>query len=333
MDFTCRVGLEYPGFTLEAAFSAASGDLLTLLGPSGCGKTTLLRAAAGLERLSSGKVILGGNDITSLPPEKRRAGFVFQDYALFSHLNVFENIAYSPKTKGWPKRRTVETVTEKLELVDLAGYEKRKITELSGGEQQRVALARALASEPDLLLLDEPLSALDAGTRTKLRRKISQIQKELSITTIYVTHDQQEALAISDAIVLMLNGGIVQAGPPSELYYRPETVFAAGFIGTANLLPAGKGYRFFRPEHCSLKQPETGNAYRFRGRLSYREYLGKEYLGEMHDETSGAVLNFYFPAGTPIKPGALIDLYVAESDTAVLPAVTAESVQESALRR
>ena len=128
MDFSCSLGLEYPGFTLKAALSAASGNLLTLLGPSGCGKTTLLRAVAGLEQLSFGKVSLGGNDITSLPPEKRHVGFVFQDYALFSHLNVFENIAYSPKTKGWPKKRTEETVTEKLELMDLAGYEKRKIT-------------------------------------------------------------------------------------------------------------------------------------------------------------------------------------------------------------
>ena len=319
MDLTCSLQLEYPGFSLQADFMAASGSLLTLLGPSGCGKTTLLRAVAGLEQLSTGKITLGGREIHPLPPELRNVGFVFQDYALFSHLNVFENIAYSPKAKGWKKKKTADTVSEKLELVGLRGYEKRTVNELSGGEQQRVALARALATEPDLLLLDEPLSALDAGTRTTLRRKISQIQKQLSITTIYVTHDQQEALAISDSIALMQEGGIVQLGSPAELYYRPKTTFAADFIGTANFVTGSRGTLFFRPEHCRLDTPADGRGRRFSGKLLYREYLGKEFLGEIVDDESGSHLYFYFPASRPLEPGSTVELYVFDEDILLMP--------------
>jgi ABC-type Fe3+/spermidine/putrescine transport system ATPase subunit len=324
MDFACSIELEYPGFSLKADFTAASGNLVTLLGPSGCGKTTLLRSAAGLETLSEGSFSLGGREITRLPPERRNVGFVFQDYALFSHLSVYENIAYGPKTRGWGKAQTEKRVFEKLDLVGLRGYGSRRVNELSGGEQQRVALARALAVEPDLLLLDEPLSALDAGTRTELRRKISRIQKELSITTIYVTHDQQEALAISDTIVLMKNGRIVQTGPPAELYYRPTTEFAARFIGTANILP---GPLFFRPEHCLLKKPRTGEFYRFSGRLRYREYMGKEYAGELYDEQRKVVVSFYFPAGAPISTGETVDLFVPKTRTSLLSQEAQENLR------
>lgn len=315
MFFSCRVDLRYPDFHLQAACGADEGDLLTLLGPSGCGKTTLLRTIAGLEGISSGSISLGSRDISALPPERRNIGFVFQDYALFPHLSVFENIAYSPRAKGFSHALIRKTVSEQLELMGLQGYEKRKIHELSGGEQQRIALARALASKPQLLLLDEPLSALDAGTRTELRRKISQIQKTLSITTVYVTHDQQEALAISDKIVLMREGRIIQAGTPEELYGCPETAFAAEFMGTANIFNDGEELLFFRPEHCRLS-PEAGpGCYRFHGPVAYREFIGNGYFGEMQDSERKVKVNFFLSSEKPLSPEDEVDIFVSKSDT------------------
>lgn len=236
----------WPDFSLNIpALTVQSGELLTLLGPSGCGKTSTLRIIAGFAEGYDGAVVLGNRDITALPPEQRRIGVVFQDYALFPHLTVARNIAY-----GLRRRFTLrpglsaseqERVRQLLRLVRLEGFGDRSVRELSGGEKQRVALARALAPKPALLLLDEPLSALDVQLREHLRNEIRRIQQKIGLTTIYVTHDQEEALAVSDRIALFNQGNLVQAGPPRQLYHEPESLFAAGFIGRSNLLNLSPG--------------------------------------------------------------------------------------------
>jgi len=214
------------------------GEFVSLLGPSGCGKTTILRMIAGFERPTSGRILVEGNDITGQPPNQRKIGMVFQSYALFPNMNVAGNIGFGLKVQGTPARDATARVDEMLELIGLAGYGKRFPFELSGGQQQRVALARALAPRPRMLLLDEPLSALDAKIRVSLREQIRQIQRDLGITTVFVTHDQEEALSISDRIVVMNAGRIEQVGTPFEIYNRPATRFVASFVGQLNTLRA-----------------------------------------------------------------------------------------------
>jgi len=215
------------------------GELVTLLGPSGCGKTTTLRMIAGFEFPTVGKIILDGQEINPLPPHKREMSMVFQSYAIFPHLNVFENIAYGLNVQRLSKSATKERVDKVLALVHLEGYGKRTPTQLSGGQQQRVALARALVMEPKVLLMDEPLSNLDAKWREEMRTEIRRIQKELNITSIYVTHDQIEAMTLSDRIVVMNQGIIEQIGTPVNIYRFPNSKFVANFIGRANFV-AGK---------------------------------------------------------------------------------------------
>jgi putative spermidine/putrescine transport system ATP-binding protein len=212
----------------------AEGEFVTLLGPSGCGKTTLLRLIAGLETPDAGRVLLQGEDITHRPPSRRQMGMVFQSYALFPNLSVAGNVGFGASVAGWPRARIEARVAELLEMVRLAGLGARYPHQLSGGQQQRVALARALALRPAVLLLDEPLSALDALVRVNLRAEIRRVQQDLGITTIYVTHDQEEALAISDRVVLMQRGRLVETARPDQIYLRPSTAFAATFIGVSN---------------------------------------------------------------------------------------------------
>jgi len=219
---------------------AESGKILALLGPSGCGKTTLLRMIAGLIPVTEGNVFFGDKNVTALSPQKRSAAMVFQSYALFPHMNVFENIAFGLKTKKIAKNIISEKVQNILNNVELSGLEKRKIQELSGGQRQRVALARALVTEPDILLFDEPLSNLDPKLRVSMRQSIKLLQRKFNITTIYVTHDQEEAMAVADSITVMNNGVIQQTDSPSNLYYRPNNQFVADFIGHANIFPAKK---------------------------------------------------------------------------------------------
>jgi len=214
------------------------GELVSLLGPSGCGKTTALRLAAGFERPDSGSVIVSGTNITSMPPHKRNMGMVFQSYSLFPNLTVAGNIEYGLRTRRMPKHEREQRVTEMLELVQLGRLATRYAHQISGGQQQRVALARALAIRPQVLLLDEPLSALDAKVRATLRDEIRRIQTELGITTLFVTHDQEEALAISDRVGVMSNGVLEQLGPPTEVYRHPTSAFVARFVGSMNELPA-----------------------------------------------------------------------------------------------
>jgi len=213
------------------------GELVTLLGPSGCGKTTTLRMIAGFEFPTSGSIILDGQAINSLPPHKREMSMVFQSYAIFPHLNVFENIAYGLNVQRLPKAAIKARVDKVLELVHLEGYGDRAPTQLSGGQQQRVALARALVMEPKVLLMDEPLSNLDAKLREEMRTEIRRIQKELNITSVYVTHDQIEAMTLSDRIVVMNQGIIEQIGTTVEVYRFPNSRFVADFIGRANFVP------------------------------------------------------------------------------------------------
>ena len=213
-----------------------SGEFFSLLGPSGCGKTTTLRMIGGFELPTGGTILLRGRDITNDPPDKRPVNMVFQNYALFPHLNVGDNVAFGLKRKGVPRDETVRRVGETLELVHLTGYEKRRPNQLSGGQQQRVALARALVNRPNVLLLDEPLGALDLKLRRQLQVELKRIQTEVGITFVYVTHDQEEALTMSDRIAVMQAGKVEQLGTPEELYDRPATRFVADFIGSTNLM-------------------------------------------------------------------------------------------------
>ena len=225
----------------ELDLSIDRGEFVTLLGPSGCGKTTTIRIVAGLEQPDGGRVLLAGKDVTSLPPDKRRVNTVFQNYALFPHMNVFKNVAYGLKIQGVPKEEIRRRVKEILELVELPGYEERRPTELSGGQRQRVAIARALVLRPEILLLDEPLGALDLQLRRQMQRELKAIQSRLGITFIYITHDQEEALNMSDRIVVMREGRIEQSGTPAAIYERPATRFAATFIGESNILDGTVG--------------------------------------------------------------------------------------------
>jgi len=234
-----KVSKRYGGITAVDAidFSIAAGTLVTLLGPSGCGKTTTLRMIAGLEAPSEGRILIGDEDVTGLPASQRDVSMVFQSYALFPHMTVMENVCYGLRASGIAKRRAEELAAEKLATVGLAGFERRLPSELSGGQQQRVAVARAIVLEPKVLLFDEPLSNLDVKLRRRVREDIRSLQQQLSLTAVYVTHDQEEALAVSDRIIVMRNARIIQDGTPRGLYEQPADRFIADFIGNANLLP------------------------------------------------------------------------------------------------
>jgi spermidine/putrescine transport system ATP-binding protein len=215
-----------------------SGEFFSLLGPSGCGKTTTLRMIAGFERPSEGQILLDGEDMAQTPPHKRNVNTVFQNYALFPHLTVGENIAFGLRYKNASKQETKDRVGKALELVQLTGFDKRRPGQLSGGQQQRVALARALILNPAVLLLDEPLGALDAKLRKRLQIELKALQEEVGITFVYVTHDQEEALTMSDRIAVMSNGRVEQVGPPKEIYEEPATAYVADFLGVSNLMDA-----------------------------------------------------------------------------------------------
>ncbi|GAA6208769.1 ABC transporter ATP-binding protein [Cognatishimia sp. WU-CL00825] len=279
----------------------APGKLVTLLGPSGCGKTTTLRLIAGLEMASHGRIIIGGQDVTHLTATYRKVSMVFQSYALFPHMTVRENVAYGLSVKSMPKVEAAEKADQGLELVGLAGFGDRLPSELSGGQQQRVAVARAIVLEPEVLLLDEPLSNLDAKLRRHVREEIRQIQQRLGLTAVYVTHDQEEAMAVSDNIIVMNNAEIAQIGTPADLYNAPSSAFLADFIGDANLadccvdqvvdrvatvtmnghsysVPAqgvrkGEAQMVLRPHVLGLVAPKEPG---LQGEITYAAYLGKE---------------------------------------------------------
>jgi len=292
-----EVTKEWESFKLKLSdLRIKDGEFMTILGPSGCGKTTTLRMIAGLEKPDSGEILFNGEPINDLPPYERNIGIVFQDYALFPHMTVFRNVAFGLEMRRLPREEVKKKVGHALELVGLRGLENRYPEQLSGGQQQRVALARALVVEPEVLLLDEPLSNLDAKIREHLRGEIKRIQRELGITTIYVTHDQEEAMAISDRIAVMNVGTVEQVGTPLELYYHPRTEFVARFLGTSNILPLhAEGGRacleglcfetgvdgavriFFRPESVRICPGETAEVVDYEllaGRIRLRLKMG-----------------------------------------------------------
>ena len=274
--------------------SVNEGEFLVLLGPSGCGKTTLLRAIAGLDIQDSGRIVHAGQDITTLPASARDYGIVFQSYALFPNLTVAENIAYGLKSRTYVRKNgassTHQRVHEMLSLVGLPGIESKHPSQLSGGQQQRVALARALATSPDMLLLDEPLSALDAIERVRLRSEIRNLQKRLGVTTIMVTHDQEEALAMADRIVVMSQGHLVQVGNPRDIYESPQNAFVANFIGRGSWIRADElgslapsdlptdSLCFIRPEDITWHDSSAINMPSLQVKVDKIEYLGSHSL-------------------------------------------------------
>ena len=315
------------------------GEMVALLGPSGCGKTTALRILAGLERADEGRVLVSGQDISDVPANKRDMGMVFQAYSLFPHMTVLENVGFGLRMRGVGQRERRARGLEVLQLVGLGDHRDRYAHQLSGGQQQRVALARALAVEPSVLLLDEPLSALDAKVRTQLREEIRRVQMEVGRTTVFVTHDQEEALAIADRVGVMSNGRLEQIAPPEELYARPRTRFVAEFVGLTNRLDAavdgstarvldctvplldgsvasGPGLALVRPEALEVRPESDGNA-----AVASRSFLGSvshvtcdlDGGPEVTAQTSSAL-------AAELAPGTRVRVSVAPSPVLVVPA-------------
>lgn len=324
--------------------SVAKGEFISLLGPSGCGKTTVLRMVAGFEAPTTGSIQIDGQDLTGLKTSRRNVGMMFQAYALFPNLTVADNVGFGLKVAGAPKADRDARVAEMLSLIGLPDLGGRYPFQLSGGQQQRVALARALAPKPRVLLLDEPLSALDAKVRVSLRTEIRAIQQKLGITTIFVTHDQEEALSISDRIVVMHQGIADQVGTPFEVYNKPATRFVAGFVGTLNLmeaevinaekgiasiagmpvvigkpLPKGKVTLAARPEAIALgRQP--GNDTVLTGRIADVNFLGS--VIRLRADLGGTVVDFdtfNAPDAPPPTPGTEVELSFSSRDLLVIP--------------
>lgn len=311
-------------------------EFLTLLGPSGCGKTTILRIIGGFEEPSHGQVLFNGKDIAKVPPYKREVNTVFQKYALFPFLNVYDNVAFGLNIKKTDKKEIEKKVTKMLELVGLKGFEKRDVTSLSGGQQQRVAIARALVNEPKVLLLDEPLGALDAKLRKGMQAELKKIQKEVGITFIFVTHDQEEALSMSDTIVVMNDGVIQQIGTPMDIYNEPENRFVATFIGESNIIEGvmpkdcmvifdnvewecvDKGFKeneeievVLRPEDMDVVAPEDGKV---RGTIVSKVFMGVHY--EYLVETN--IRKYKVHTTEDIKTGTEVGLTIDPFDIQVM---------------
>lgn len=311
-------------------------EFLTLLGPSGCGKTTILRIIGGFEEPSHGQVLFNGKDIAKVPPYKREVNTVFQKYALFPFLNVYDNVAFGLNIKKTDKKEIDKKVTKMLELVGLKGFEKRDVTSLSGGQQQRVAIARALVNEPKVLLLDEPLGALDAKLRKGMQAELKKIQKEVGITFIFVTHDQEEALSMSDTIVVMNDGVIQQIGTPMDIYNEPENRFVATFIGESNIIEGvmpkdcmvifdnvewecvDKGFKeneeievVLRPEDMDVVAPEDGKV---RGTIVSKVFMGVHY--EYLVETN--IRKYKVHTTEDIKTGTEVGLTIDPFDIQVM---------------
>ncbi|MEW5975798.1 MAG: ABC transporter ATP-binding protein [Acidobacteriota bacterium] len=332
--------------------SVEKGEVISLLGPSGCGKTTTIRLIAGFLVPTSGDIRVQGRDLAGLPPEKRNMGMVFQSYAIFPHLNVFENVAFGLKARRVAPSRIRDKVTEMMSLVGLSGYEHRPVFELSGGEQQRVAIARTLAPEPEILLLDEPLSNLDASLREQTRKQLRQLITRLGITALYVTHDQEEAFALSDRIALLNKGVCQQVGTAQDLYYRPANEFVAQFIGRSNVfslpflgrgedclifeLPSGTPLRLKSTEQRAL-QPGTRvslvirpedlflEPHRDRIRLARATVTNRRFSGASCElELDGEGLHWLVTqpgrrADGNLQPGVVADLHASPDAFVMLP--------------
>ena len=340
--------------------SAERGEFVSFLGPSGCGKTTTLRMIAGFEQPTRGAISIGGTDITYRPPNRRNVGMVFQSYALFPNMTVADNVGFGLRVRKRPKDQIRKRVGELLELINLPDKGGRYPYQLSGGQQQRVALARALAIEPEVLLLDEPLSALDAKIRVALRKEIRSIQRQLGITTVYVTHDQEEAMSLSDRVVVMSDGRVEQIGPPPEIYNFPATPFVASFVGTLNLLPAsvvdagagrvsvaGQEIRGSKPATTGLQggvtvalRPEAvelgegGGENRLRGSVEDVSFLGSIVRTRIHvaDGASLSFDQFNDPGLAPPAIGETVTVSFPAEATLILEGrASAESAIEEAI--
>ena len=333
-----------------------AGEFFSMLGPSGCGKTTTLRMIAGFEQPTSGRILLDGDDMAYTPPHKRNVNTVFQSYALFPHLNVYDNVAFGLKRQKRPKSEIRQRVAEALELVQLTGLEKRKPAQMSGGQQQRVALARALVLKPAVLLLDEPLGALDAKLRKALQIELKQLQQQVGITFIYVTHDQEEALTMSDRIAVMSDGRVEQVGPPEEVYEEPTTTFVADFLGVSNLMTVtahgesngrckvslgefelyaangelgttGETRMVIRPERVHLEPHESTGENRMPGQVERVVYLGNAnqiIVGLAHGEKIQALVQntgeeLTYRQGDPVKAFMPAEALRVLTDTGTAP--------------
>jgi spermidine/putrescine transport system ATP-binding protein len=329
----------------ELSLEIESGSFFALLGPSGCGKTTTLRMIGGFEEPTEGAIYLGEREVSGLPSYKRDVNTVFQSYALFPHLTIFENVAFGLRRKGIGRRETTGRVGQALELVDLAGYDKRKPTQLSGGQQQRVALARALVNRPRVLLLDEPLGALDLKLRKQMQLELKRIQHEVGITFVHVTHDQEEAMTMANTIAVMDGGHIEQLGSPTELYETPKTAFVAGFLGVSNLIAGDvrdgavvtpKGTRLqvasldgatgsvavgVRPEKIHLGGDEAN---RIPGRILESAYIGvaTQYVVETDVGRLMVFAQNTHGSSEPIGPGSAVTLTFSPESTFVLEDAT-----------
>ena len=329
----------------DVSFEVRPGKLVTLLGPSGCGKTTTLRMVAGLEPVTTGRVLIGGNDVTQRAANERNVSMVFQSYALFPHMNVLDNVCYGPLSVGAGKAKARELAHAKLAMLGLAGLEQRLPSELSGGQQQRVAVARSLVLEPAVLLFDEPLSNLDAKLRRRVRQEIRELQQTLELTVIYVTHDQEEALAVSDQVIVMDRGRIAQQGTPAELYEAPASRFLADFIGDANLVagelvqgPSGASFRandVSAPVRADRLSPGPATLavrpHRLRLTAAGEGLLPAEcrraaYLGSRIEYVLatpwGDLLVFDDGVRAPLARGARAGVAFAPDDAIVLPGIT-----------
>tara|TARA_R100001129_G_scaffold142595_1_gene103716 strand:- start:8266 stop:9339 length:1074 start_codon:yes stop_codon:yes gene_type:complete len=323
----------------DVSLKVSSSEFLTLLGPSGCGKTTMLRTVSGFESLDEGDIAVDGVVITDEPAYRRPVNTVFQTYALFPHLNVGRNVAYSLEVAGTDSKEIARRVGATLELVGLTGLEKRNISQLSGGQQQRVALARALVAKPKLLLLDEPLSALDKNLRQKMQKELKNLQAELGIGFIFVTHDQEEALTMSDRIAVLAHGKIQQLGKPEDLYRHPANLFAANFLGESNLfsvsvssgfatladgqtlpchLATRKATLMIRPEALSLDAGEAGSL-TFAGIVRESYYSGKDYTLEIEHPSLGTIQALVRAGGRTIEPGSTITLHAEPGQFHFIP--------------
>lgn len=337
----------------DLSLEVQDGELLTLLGPSGCGKTTTLRAVSGFVTLNSGRIYIGQRNITDIPPERRGIGLVFQNYALWPHMTVFQNLAFGLQLKKMSKQMIERKVEESLGIVKLSGFEGRYPRQLSGGQQQRVALARALVLEPDILLLDEPLSNLDALLREQMRFEIAQIHKQAGITSIYVTHDQTEAMVISDRIAVMNQGRIVQIGKPTEIYSTPSSKFVAGFMGTTtfihgkvasvsgersdvrtdsdlsivgrgrDLVPGDEVDVAIRPENIKfLSGPEDRQTHR-QENIFEVQVTRASYVGELVDyqlDLKGTLLRAKGETADPLAEGTVIRIHIEPEQLSILKA-------------
>ncbi|MDB5312731.1 MAG: cysA 2 [Gemmataceae bacterium] len=315
----------------DVSLAVPAGQLLTLLGPSGCGKTTLLKLLGGYLTPTTGRVELRGRDMTRLPPEKRNAGMMFQNYALFPHLTARQNVAFGLEVRRIPRADRARRVDDMLGRVGLSPAERdRKPAALSGGQQQRVALARALVIEPHVLLLDEPLANLDRHLRDQLRTELRSLQRQTGVTTVMVTHDQEEALSVSDLVGVVAAGRVLQVGPPAEVYARPRTPFVARFLGAANLFD-GKAVGhpaavvMVRPEHCRIGPEAGGCHWVWPGRVADVTFLGAELLAEVVCDNA---LSFRVRTrpGEPLERGQQVKVGVPEDGVWVIP----EADQDSA---